>query len=229
VTGGGPGGGVPGVTWEAAEGWLRVDSERPLRVIATAPANGGMSSVRYFLSIAAPANLDCDAPEEAIGEAARALGIDGPFVGFMTAVDLRNAVSATASDGERQVTVVATVGVTNATRPGETRFDTPAPGTVNIVVVVDADLPPVALAELLALTAETKALTLIEAGATVADGRPASGTSTDAYAIACTGEGSFERYAGSVSPVGYLVGRAVRQALQAGLPAALARTAEARR
>ncbi|MCC6385979.1 MAG: adenosylcobinamide amidohydrolase [Dehalococcoidia bacterium] len=222
-------GGVPGVTWEVAEGWLRIDSERPLRVIATAPANGGMSTTRHFLSIAAPANLDCDAPERAIGEVARTLGIDDPYVGFMTAVDLRNAVSATATDGERHVTVVATVGVTNATRPGEARFDGTAPGTVNIVVIVDGDLPPVALAELLALTAETKALTLIEAGATVADGRPASGTSTDAYAIACTGEGSLERYAGAVSAVGYLVGRAVREALSAGLPAALARTAEARR
>lgn len=220
--------GVPGVTWEAAEGWLRIDSEAPLRVIATAPAHGGLSTVHHFLSIAAPAGLDCEAPERAIDDAARRLGIGGPYVGFMTAVDLRNAVAAHASDGELRVTVIATVGVTNATRPGEARFDR-EPGTINTVVIVDAAMPDAALAELLALIAETKALTLIEGGVTMTDGRPASGTSTDAYAVACTGRGPAERYAGSVSPVGYLAAKAAREALMLAMPGALARTAETRR
>jgi iron complex transport system ATP-binding protein len=51
----------------------------------------------------------------------------------------------------------------------------------------------------------------------VEDGLAASGTSTDAVVIAATGHGVPARYGGPASPLGWVVARAVRAALDAGI------------
>src|SRR3989442_218035 len=50
-----------------------------------------------------------------------------------------------------------------------------------------------------------------------ADGRLASGTSTDAVVVAATGRGPRCRFGGPVSDLGAVVARAVREALSAGI------------
>jgi adenosylcobinamide amidohydrolase len=45
----------------------------------------------------------------------------------------------------------------------------------------------------------------------------ATGTSTDAVVVACTGRGDILPYAGPVTPVGWLIGRGMRAALAAAL------------
>ena len=52
------------------------------------------------------------------------------------------------------------------------------------------------------------------------EGEPATGTSTDTVTIACTGKGPLQSYAGSVTTLGWLIARAVRQSLQESLDAA---------
>jgi adenosylcobinamide amidohydrolase len=44
-------------------------------------------------------------------------------------------------------------------------------------------------------------------------GEPATGTSTDAVVVACTGRGEQLRYAGPATPAGWLAARAVRTAM----------------
>lgn len=218
---------LPGVTVEVHDRYARLSCERPLRTLSTAPAGPGLADVQHFLNLLAPPALDCDAPEVPVQALVAELGLEGPVAGFLTAVEPRNTILHLETDESRGVLVMVTVGVANATRPGDARFDAYTPGTINTVVIIDAALDDTALAEALALTAETKALTLLEAGVRTRTGLPASGTSTDAYAIATSGRGPAERYAGSVSPVGFLVGKAVRAAITAGLPAAMARAAAA--
>jgi adenosylcobinamide amidohydrolase len=216
---------IPGLTVDIRPDYLHVGSDRPLTTIATAPIGGGFSAVRHFLSVPVPKDLNCWDPSAPVAVAAAALGILESYIGFVTAVKLTNAVVVERADDARRVLVVATVGVTNASRPGEERFELVQPGTINLIVVVEAELPPNALAEALTTTAEAKALTVLEAGVRTKSGLAATGTSTDAYAIACTGGGSREQYAGSVSPIGYLIGRAVRDAVGAGLRDAATRAA----
>jgi iron complex transport system ATP-binding protein len=45
------------------------------------------------------------------------------------------------------------------------------------------------------------------------DGGPASGTSTDALVIGCTGRGALAEYAGPIAPLGAAIARLVRRAI----------------
>lgn len=218
---------IEGLTVDVSAERLIVASERPLRTVTTAPYGAEFREVRAFLSLPATAEIDCDRPDRSILERAAAHGVAGPLAGFLTAVKLTRAVVALEADEDCRVTVVATVGVTNASRPGEERVGAYTPGTINTIVVIDGDLSPNALNEALTTTAEAKALAVYEAGVLTAGGRVATGTSTDAYAVACTGAGMHHRYAGSVAPVGYLTGKAVRRAITEGLGPAMERMAKA--
>lgn len=221
--------GFPGVRVAIDPAYLAVVADEPLRMITTAALGAELGEAARFLAIPATPGIECDTPETTLVATARSIGLEEPFVGFVTAVKLTNAVVACEEAAGVRVLCVATVGVANASRPGEELAGLFLPGTINLVIVVDADLTAAALQEALAIAVEAKAITVYEGGATTLTGLPATGTSTDAIAVACTGRGDAHRYAGSVTPVGYAVARAVRSAVGEGLPAALQRMEEARR
>jgi iron complex transport system ATP-binding protein len=64
---------------------------------------------------------------------------------------------------------------------------------------------------------EVKAALLFESGVKSIDGYPATGTSTDAIVVAATGRGPHCCFGGPISDLGWVVGRAVRQALGRGV------------
>lgn len=70
-------------------------------------------------------------------------------------------------------------------------------------------------AEALVLCSENplKVNLLLERGARMSEGYAATGTSTDAVVVGCTGRGDLLPCAGPATPVGWLIGRSVRQAL----------------
>jgi adenosylcobinamide hydrolase len=116
------------------------------------------------------------------------------------------------------VTVVATAGVSNpAALPMspdggdvDARDGPPEPGTVNVIVGVERSLPDGALASLLALVAETKAATLLDAV-----GVP--GTTSDAAVVGGAVDSPRARFAGSATEVGGSARACVREAVRASL------------
>src|SRR3989442_613684 len=97
-----------------------------------------------------------------------------------------------------------------------------------VEVTVDREAVVVTAAEPLAVVSsavvnavitatELKTLALTSAGVRCADGRLASGTSTDAVVVAATGRGPRCRFGGPVSDLGAVVARAVREALGEGV------------
>ncbi len=86
------------------------------------------------------------------------------------------------------------------------------PGTVNVVLATDRALAPGALANLVAVAAETKAATLLA----LAD---VPGTTTDAVAVAADPAGEPARFSGSATAVGSAARVCVRDALAAALAA----------
>lgn len=212
--------GIAGITVQATPAFLLVQSRDPLRVVTTAPVGAHLTRARHFLSIPAPKELECSSSvvlATHLHSVAEQLALGRDIIGFLTTVDLTQAVVVTRHDTERAVMAVATVGVSNAARPGERSVADRRPGTINLVVVIDADLSPNALNEALTTAVEAKALAVYESGTRTADRLPATGTSTDAYAVACTGRGCRDQYAGAVTPIGFLVGRAVRDVVAQGL------------
>jgi len=64
---------------------------------------------------------------------------------------------------------------------------------------------------------KVKCDSLRRSGVRASDGEPATGTSTDAIVIAATGRGESLPYAGPATPLGWLITRAVRKAMEIAL------------
>jgi adenosylcobinamide amidohydrolase len=80
-----------------------------------------------------------------------------------------------------------------------------------------ADPEPAALVNLVATLTEVKTDVLRAAGVCCDDGRPATGTSSDAVVVAATGRGARCRFGGPVTDVGWAAAAAARRALEAGV------------
>jgi iron complex transport system ATP-binding protein len=173
-----------------------------------------------------------DEPERDLAALVARLGIGPaePYVGLMTGVSLEDAaVVAEVTAGPRVVAIV-TVGLGNASAAGRnpwTVSNVPSPGTINTIVIVDAELTAAAMVNAVIVATEAKTLALLEARVRTRAGELASGTSSDAVVIGATkfratGGGGQPaaplRYAGPATPVGLQIGRAVREAIARRLP-----------
>jgi iron complex transport system ATP-binding protein len=133
-------------------------------------------------------------------------------VGMMTAVNLEDVAYDSYSMGEHSIFVVVTAGVGNAVDvtaahefPQEMR-----PGTVNTWVFVNGTLSDEAFIEALVISTEAKVKAMQEQH--VVDHRTgtlATGTPTDSILIASTHQGTTYPFAGSVTPLGRLIGKGV--------------------
>jgi adenosylcobinamide hydrolase len=215
--------GVAGVSVRTLGGVLHIRSDRPLRALSSASCGGGLRIVQDVLNVHVSRFYRSETPEADLRAVARDHGIDGDFVGLLTAVHVEKAHIATRRDGRLVVACVATAGVGNATCAGrETPFRPdaqPPAGTINVVLVVEADLPPEALVNLVITATEAKTLALIESGITTASGDVATGTSTDTIVALCTGQGDRCRYAGPATLVGHLAAQCVHEAVTESLRA----------
>ena len=91
------------------------------------------------------------------------------------------------------------------------------PGTINTIVIVDADAAHAALVNAAMTVTEVKTLTLVEAGVKGTAGHHATGTSTDAVVVAATRRGSHHRFGGPASELGWTVAQAVGVAFRRGV------------
>ena len=205
---------IPGVTVTIAESAVRVASERPLTILSSAIVGGGLTEVRDIVNMHVD-DVAADArPEDDLRAFASGLGITAPFVGLMTAAKTQNARLAEASRDGLTVASVVSVGLSNRSCAGATAPAPTGPGTINALVLIDAALTPAALVNAVITTTEAKAMALAAWDVRTRDGLPASGTSTDAVVVACTGRGEPLHYAGPVTTVGWLVARTVREAIE---------------
>ena len=226
-------------------GLLHLHSDRPLRCLSSASCGGDWSVVHDVLNAHVDKSYNSESPGDDLKSRAREIGLREPFVGVLTAVYVETAgIVERLVDGLR-VAVVATAGVGNATAAGcespwrpvvssTPSLPTPqAPGTINVVVIVDADLAPEALVNLVMTVTEAKTMTLVQRGIRTSRGSAASGTSTDAVVVGCTGgpAGVSEpwsataatlRYAGPLTLVGHLAAECTREAISQSLDQAVA-------
>lgn len=205
-----------GVVYERRDGSVALRLDAPWQVLSSAVLGGGRRHARGVVNLHIPATYRGDHPERDLRDAARTLGLAGPVVGLMTAVDLAAARVVAGQAGGAAVRAVITVGLRNASRPGEPAVR--APGTINAIFLCEARLREAAAIELAMLLAEAKAATLIESGLRTSSGRRASGTSTDAVAILWRrARGPEVRHAGAATELGELAGRIMTEAIESTL------------
>jgi adenosylcobinamide hydrolase len=206
----------------------------PLLALSSAPYGGGWGERRWVLAAQVTGGYSRPDPAAHLAELARGLGLDGPGIGMLTAVDVR-LLSTGREDG---VVAAATVGIshptwaaaeTGAAEAGaagtgaagaghpETGSSDAAPagaagfgGTVNIVAVLSRRLSPAALVNAVMTITEAKSQALWEAGF------PGTGTPSDAVAVLCPAAGPAEAFAGPRSLWGARLARAAHRAVLDG-------------
>jgi iron complex transport system ATP-binding protein len=203
----------PGVSLSQTDQVLLLRSRRPLRALASTVVGGGFSEVACFLNRHVSKSYNQADPAGDLRAFARDYGLNESFIGLMTAAYLDQARTVTLRDGSLCVAVVTTAGLSNATAAGLSAPAPPAPGTINLIVLIDADLTRAAMVNVVITATEAKTHVLLQQNIITPEGQPATGTSTDAIVVACSGRGEALAYAGPATRVGWLVGRGVRQTL----------------
>lgn len=208
----------------------------PRKVLSTSVLNGG-----YREDLTAVFNHDCNpgagmactlrAPtyEGHMRLVAKDLGLDPDTVsGMATAASMENVAVRTESYESLTVTALVTGGVeVNGGRAGDpakfykplAKSDLQQPGTINIMLAIDADLPPGILARALVTCTEAKTAALQElmAGSNYSSGL-ATGSGTDSTIIIANPASSlYFESAGKHAKLGELIGRAVKAAVQEAL------------
>jgi iron complex transport system ATP-binding protein len=116
-----------------------VTADRELVVVSSAFAGGGFAAARTIVNLHVPKNFPCADADATVGAFARRRGLPAPWVGMLTSAWTEKAETAVESAAGIRALVVSTVGLSNASAAGLTGRAAPAPGTINTVVVVDAD------------------------------------------------------------------------------------------
>ncbi len=212
---------LPGVSVTIGRRAVRVSSERPLLVLASAVVGGGFGSALEILNVHVDDQYDGARPQEDLAAVAAELSVAEPFVGLMTAACTEFARCAVESLGDLTVAAVVSVGLSNTSSAGVTPpvagpadgAAAPGPGTINVILLIDGALTPAAMVNAVITATEAKTMTLAEWDVKTPEGEAASGTSTDTVVVACTGRGDELSYAGPATPVGWLAARAVRAAM----------------
>jgi adenosylcobinamide amidohydrolase len=179
----------------------------PMTVASTAAAGGGVGSRRWVMNAQVGSDYLRRDQVKHGKELAKLAELSGTGVVMFTAVDVRRVRLAV--DGGVQAE--ATVGLTHPTWAADAdAARNAAPGTINIVVFAPVRFAPGALLNALTTATEAKVQALLDAGV------QATGTASDAIAVACPAEGDVVSFGGPRSEWGARLARAVHSAVLAG-------------
>jgi iron complex transport system ATP-binding protein len=204
---------IEGVEIEIDSEAVVVTAPAPLTVLSSAVAGGGLGSARAIVNLHVAKHCPWEDAALRLDAFATRRALPAPRVGLLTAAWTERAQVAAESARGLSALVVTTVGLSNVVTAGWSPAAPASPGTINTIVVVDADVEPAALVNLALTVTEVKTLVLLAAGLSGVDGGPVSGTSTDAVVVAATGRGPAVRFGGPISDAGSVVARAARAAL----------------
>jgi adenosylcobinamide hydrolase len=207
---------IAGVEIEARPDAVWVRSAAPLRVLASAVSGGDLETTRHVVNMRVGSGYHSDEPGRDLAAFARRLGIAEPFVGLMTAAATEAARTVWDEAAGIRVGVVATVGLRVSVAAGVTPPVAWQPSTINVIALLDASLDRAAAVNGVITVTEAKVGALVEAGLLTEDGVQATGTVTDAVAVAWTGRGPRVPYLGPGTAVGFSLARAVRRAVLEG-------------
>lgn len=215
---------------------IEVQFERPRKVLSTAILNGG-----YREDLQVVFNYDCSTVdrtecnlraqtfEEHMRLEVQDMGLDPDQVcGIGTSAQMENAAINTIKHEKLTVTAIVTGGIeVNGGRAGDPaahflpvdKSTLPAPGTINIILIIDADLPPGIMTRALVTCTEAKTAALQElmAGSNYSNGL-ATGSGTDQTIIVANPSSPlYFESAGKHSKLGELIGCTVKAAVREAL------------
>ena len=222
------------ILWDVERNAIYTHFTGKRKVVSTSLINGG-----YREDLEGVFNYNCGGPHDPcmslaeyevyLKKVASDLGLlPERACGFGTAAQMKNAAVVTETYRKLEVTACVTAGVEgNAGCAGDPAGyygaeDNPelmTPGTINILLFLNANMPAGILTRALVTCTEgkTAALRNLLVGSRYSE-NPATGTGTDSTAIICDpGSSLYFRGAGKHSKLGELIGRAVTKAVTIAL------------
>jgi len=193
-------------------------SQRKLTSLSSAVLGGGYGEFHSLFIYHVDKNYDHPDPLHHLEQLAIEKNLPPPCIGLLTAANLEHTGVVTLKQDSLEVCAIVTAGVSNATVAGKSLPVTYTKiGTINIILLLQAKLSAAALVNAIITSTEAKTDCLHRLGIRTSEGELASGTSTDAVVVAHTGDGLTLPYAGPATEVGWLIGRAVQEALTKAL------------
>lgn len=219
----------PGLVLKHGERHLLLQMPSMVEAMGSAVHGGGVTRLRRMTNIYVDRTYDCSDPVRDVIEWLREwrYPID-TTAGLLTAVQLRHASVMEEKNAEAAVFCCVTSGTSNAARAGSERTTYPAysPGTVNIMLLIDAKLTQAAMVNALMTAVEAKAAALADLNVRDAEnGLLATGTTSDAIILGVSQSSAYpveHQYAGTATHLGAMIGRSVYGAVKEGLLAAWA-------
>lgn len=198
---------------------LALISNTNLTTLSSGIFNGGFKKVKAVLNVSVPDNYSDqhlhDDPMNLIYDAKKKLAITTDYVAMITAAKIQNMSTLTKQKNNVKITVVATAGWRHGESSGEEIEASHAPGTINVIVLLDGNPTDSCLVSLFLTATEAKTAAMndydIRSRYT---GDAATGTITDSLSVATTGVGQEIQLGGPASEIGQLVASAVRQVVK---------------
>lgn len=210
---------IDGISISETAEVLHIRSASPLRSLSSAIVGSGFRRVSHILNAHVDKDYSSTNPKSDLRVLAHRCSADSPFIGLLTAVHLRKARMAFLEKDGFSVGALITAGVGNAASAGITQPYLAQTGTINIILLLDANLTRGAMLNAFITATEAKCAVIQSRNILTPENDPATGTSTDTITIAATGRGTLQPYAGSVTTIGWLIARTVRQAMEGSLDA----------
>ncbi|MED1470847.1 adenosylcobinamide amidohydrolase [Bacillus salipaludis] len=185
----------------------------PLRTMSSGVIGSGTGWHQTFVNRHVDKSYNYSNHRSEMAAFLKANGIEpSETVGMMTAVFLEDLVYRKYEEYDFSIFVMITAGVGNAVDASKSEqhsFET-VPGTINTWIFVNGELTEEAFIQsvMTATEAKVKAINDLQVLDTVT-GTIATGTSTDSILIAATQTGCVLDYAGTITPLGKLISKAV--------------------
>lgn len=205
------------LTIEQKEEMIKIASSVPLKTLSSAVLGAGFSWKELFVNRFVSKDYNSDDVEAEYKNYLLKQQIDEEeTLGMMTAARLEDASFVEWSTGDISLLVVVTAGVSNAvdvSKAFEQKELFFTVGTINTWIFIKGELSEAAFVQGMMTATEAKVKAMAEEQ--VLDpisNTIATGTSTDSLMIAATQTGKKLTYAGSITPLGKAIGRAVFEA-----------------
>ncbi|MEJ2280342.1 MAG: adenosylcobinamide amidohydrolase [Candidatus Bathyarchaeota archaeon] len=214
---------------EIKDNKLVIRSKIPLKILSSAVLNGGLCESNCIVNVQVSEDAGSDLDDHVHKEAEDFLEDEVTKIGFtkdevvaiMTAAKMKNVEVVNLQFEDLSLTTFVTAGAYFAATAGDeiaskqTAFPTKDWGTINTIIIIDANLQESCMVNAAVTATESKAAALRELDVRSRfSGEVATGTVTDSVVIACTKQGSEIEYAGTGTIIGELIGKSVKKALK---------------
>ncbi|RLF99285.1 MAG: hypothetical protein DRN49_04595 [Thaumarchaeota archaeon] len=195
---------------------LVIQSKDFLKTLSSAVLNGGLCQAKTIINHQVSKSYRHSRPEEYLKRVVKELRLPTPVVGLMTAANVANfSLQVSKYAEKRYVCAITTAGLSNAAAAGEIVRVNSKFSTINTIILIDGNLTDACMVDLVKTATEAKIIALREFDVrSRISGKQATGTTTDAIVIACTGRGKPLRYGGTATHLGEAVSLTVYRSIK---------------